>query len=57
MKKNIAKAMHERKMIRSYSEARRLVLQGAVEVDGKKIKSLDTEVSETEKIEVTKRKK
>jgi len=57
MKKNIARAMHERKMIKSFSEARRLIHQGAVEVDGKKVKTLDVEVDDKEKIEVVKRKK
>ena len=57
MKKDIVRAMHERKLIRSLSEARRLVHQGAVEVDGKKVKTLDVEVDEKEKIEIVKRKK
>lgn len=49
--------MHERKMIQSLSEARRLILMGAIEVNGKVVKNLDEEVEDKEKIEVVKRKK
>ena len=57
MKKNIAKAMHEREMIKSLSEARRLILMSAIKVNGKVVVSLDEEVEDTEKIEIVKRKK
>ena len=57
MKKDIARAMHERKMIHSLSETRRLVAMGVVEVSGEKIKNLDKEVEEKEVIKIVKVKK
>jgi len=57
MKKSIAKVMHERKMIKSLSEARRLVHMKVITVNGEKVTSIDQQIEEEDKIEFVKKKK
>jgi len=56
MKKQVAKVMHERKMIRSLSEARRLIFMKVIEANGKVVESIDEEVEEDAEIKVVKKK-
>ena len=57
MKKNIAKVIHEKKMVVSFSEARRLISMGVVEVNGEKVVSLDKEIEDGDEVKVVKVKK
>jgi hypothetical protein len=56
MKENILKVMVDKKMIKSFSEGRRLILMGVVESDGVKVE-LDSVVDDKEKIKIVKVKK
>lgn len=49
--------MHDRSMIRSLSEARRLVHMKVIKVNGKLVESIDQEIDTEDKIELVKNKK
>lgn len=57
MKKNILKVMFDNKLVESFSEARRLLLSGVVEVNKEKVVSLDKVVKDNEEVKIVKVKK